>query len=99
MVSLSLEDKDMLLQHRLVKIHKPRQQELDYLQMWMHEKDFGHVKLQGPDCSIWKGTYMPEFVALDARNSEDALTDWITSSVLEIYHSLIGRHTRKVCVS
>ena len=56
----------------------------------------GDVRLEGPDNEIWFQTYAREMVAFDSRKSEDALSDWITSRLLDVYHKLIGQWISKV---
>jgi hypothetical protein len=62
----------------------------------MCREDLGNIQLKGPDRSVWRKTYLPELVALDAQKSGDALTGWVTTFIVDIYHYLIGQHTRKV---
>lgn len=86
----------MLLQHQLVKLEDPAEADVKFLRAWMRRPDLGNIQLNGVDEGVWRNSNLSDFVAIDARRPDDALTSWVNEKILDKYDDLIGRHLPNV---
>lgn len=89
-------DKQFLLQQQISKLKTPTIPDAKYLRSWMLDDAMGSIKLEGPDCEVWRQTALSEYVAIDSNRSDDALTRWMNDFVLGPFHEYIGQHLPQV---
>jgi len=92
----ALSDQALHLQHEVVKIGRPNEHDIKFLQEWMRCPTMGHVYLLGPDRNTWDNFDHTgsELVCLLPRQ-RDSFISGLADMAVKQYHRLVGHVLRR----
>ncbi|OIW23860.1 hypothetical protein CONLIGDRAFT_718817 [Coniochaeta ligniaria NRRL 30616] len=86
----------LCLQKKTLSLRRPHPKVLKDLRDWMTRPSLGNITILSPDCRTWdKCPEMEKDLLTFEDSMMDGFTSFLTYTIIDIYHSLLGRHIHK----
>ncbi|ROV95952.1 hypothetical protein VMCG_07984 [Cytospora schulzeri] len=80
----------VLKQAQLSRLDRPSRNELKFLRSWLQRPLMGNFPLLGLDRKTWDPQYEKDLLAMRANPASDYFSDWVSDTVVPLFHRLIG---------
>ncbi|KAI1079385.1 hypothetical protein F5B20DRAFT_571101 [Whalleya microplaca] len=86
--------KALFYQSKMLSLRRPHRKHLEDLRQWMRRPTMGRIRIMSQDWRTWETCEESELLTFE-NSMMDGFTSWITYTLIDIYHNLLGRHIHK----